>query len=123
MACIENREELENYVLGTILNDTGCFGFVDGNTISLKKDLFLNKQNRFTLGVVMQMRDSGINSFCPSDVFDYCNKNSIEYGNAIKFLEYMTHLSTYYFDPEGFKNNLKNLVKQYIHDKRYNGTR
>lgn len=106
--------DIECVVMGTLLNDNGGDGFMSSCRMSLKKELFADRRNAFVFGIMEKMYSDGLKSFLPTDIYDYACKNSIQYGNASKFLSYMCSLATEHYRPFEFKANLRELVKLYI---------
>lgn len=116
------RNKLERIVLGTLLNDNGKDGFAKSCRLSLRCDLFANKQNKFVYGLLEKMYKDGIVSTTPVDVFEYANKNDVKYGNAEKFCQYMCELAQENYAFNNFKGFVRELVSMCLKEKNLYGT-
>ena len=116
--------DIEKAVIGTILCDDGSFGYMDACSVSLKKELFMDRKNAFIFGLLEELHKGGSVSTTQLDVWIYADEHNIKYGDVGNFVVYMNELSAFYSlrDMESFKRNVRELVKRYISQKR-NGTR
>ena len=110
------RTNLEGFVLGTMLNDNG--EFYDSCRVSLRRELFADRRNRFIFGIIEDMRLEGLKDTYPADVARYAAEKEIRVGDFTKFCLYMCELAeTYMF--QTFRRHVKGLVAFYMQDVRY----
>lgn len=118
-----SRNRLEEIVIGTMLNDFGDDGFMKSCRLSLRKELFKNRQNAFIFGILDAMFKDGLTETTPKDVLEYTNDKEIKYGNMSNFASYMCGLASCNYAHTGFKKYVKELVAMYIKENRFNGTK
>lgn len=112
------RNKLEQIVIGTLLNEYGYSKFYTKSKSVLNEDLFIDKRNKFIFAIIKEMIDKGIKQTTPYDVAMYATQNNKKYGNLHMFCCYMCDVIQYNALGE-FKRFVKQLVDEFVKDKRY----
>lgn len=108
------REEIEDIIIGTLLNSNKENDYYEQVRYCVTADMFSNGKNRRIYEIIVKMRKDGLTDTCPSDIYAY--NSSLSCG----FVAYMCELATdYYFFTKKLKyNRWINLNDTSIH-KRY----
>lgn len=67
---MDRRQQLENIIIGTLLESTYERNYFDDVKSLVSQDMFLDETNRRIYGLVWEMNAKGMESTRPSDIFD-----------------------------------------------------
>lgn len=73
---MDRRQQLENIIIGTLLESTYERNYFDDVKSLVSQNMFLDETNRRIYGLIWEMNAKGMESTRPSDIFD-------EYGAKV----------------------------------------
>lgn len=74
------RQEIENIIIGTILNNYSGEDYMNDCKCCITADMFADKRNEKIYAKVFEMQKSGYNDITPYDIVAY-NEEMIEYAS------------------------------------------
>ncbi len=92
---MKRTEQIEKIIIGTILNTTDGFSWMDSVRYCITPDMIKDEKRKKIYSLAVKLYDCGSSEFTPKDILDYCLLNKIEYDDILD--EMLGLAASYYY--------------------------